>query len=271
MPGSEVFTVVGSRGFIGRKLVGALETAGHRVQALDRVPASSDRSLGHVVFAAGVTADFRRRPLDTMEAHVGALIDLLRGADFESLLYLSSTRVYEGLAEGRENAGLLIDPADPLQLYNASKLAGEALCLALPNPAVRVVRLSNVVGAADRSETFLSALLQEAAAGVIRLRSAPESAKDFIHIDDVLRVLPALRHGRHRLYNLAAGRNVAYGDIVRLFGRLSGAATEFIEGASIVTFPPIDITRVQQEFGFVPTPFEAALERVWTDFRSSRE
>lgn len=260
---SERFTVVGSRGFIGRSLAEALRLDGHDVRSMDRLSPVSDRSLGHVIFAAGVTADYRTRPVDTMEAHVGALADLLTRGGFDSLTYLSSTRVYEGLGHGHEDAVFRCDPADPSQLYNISKLAGEALCLTLPDPQIRVVRLSNVFGAADRSETLMSALLHEARDGNIHLQSAAHSAKDFIFIDDVTRLLPQIRFGRHRTYNLAAGRNVEYGDIVRILSDLSGAPYSVSASAPVVSFPEIDVSRLQAEFGFMATPLEEALTRTW--------
>ena len=87
------------------------------------------------IFAIGLTADFRSRPLDTMDAHVSALAEVLRCGRFDSLTYLSSTRVYAGLPRGCGNATLVVNPSDASDLYNLSKLAGEALCLGRPTGA----------------------------------------------------------------------------------------------------------------------------------------
>ncbi|MEO0962454.1 MAG: NAD(P)-dependent oxidoreductase [Pseudomonadota bacterium] len=264
---SELFTVVGARGFIGSSLVAHLRRLGHEVREQDRYAPDGDENLGHVIFAAGVTADFRWRPIDTMEAHVSALSQMLATATFESFLYFSSTRVYEGADEGHEDGTLAINPNDPLQLYNASKVAGEALCLALPREDVRVLRLSNVFGARDRSDALMSALMGEADSGAIQLRTSRKSAKDFVLIDDVVNLIPKLIHGRHRLYNLAFGQNQPIGEIVDILAELSGASAAFTPDAEIVMFPPINVARIQDEFGFQPTPIKDALSRVWREYQ----
>ncbi len=118
------FTVLGATGYIGSRLVAHLQAQGHTVWA----PARGDaevftRPLGHVMYCVGLTADFRTRPFDTVDAHVGLLAEVLRRAQFESLLYLSSTRVYMGAASharrrapGRA-AGRPVVPVQPHQAH----------------------------------------------------------------------------------------------------------------------------------------------------------
>ena len=55
-----------------------------------------------MIYAIGVTADFRTRPFETMEAHVSVLCEILRDARLDSLTYLSSTRLYGGAASTGE-------------------------------------------------------------------------------------------------------------------------------------------------------------------------
>jgi hypothetical protein len=116
------------------------------VGATVTVPARQDTSwlqqdLGHVIYAIGRTADFRGRPHDTVEAHVGLRSQLLRDGRFDSLLDLSSTRVYQGMPQGNEGADLIVNPNSPDDLYNLSKLLGESLCLNDTRQMVRVARL----------------------------------------------------------------------------------------------------------------------------------
>ena len=134
------FTVIGARGYIGSRLCRHLDRQGAAPFAVDRFDANchTGRNLGHVIYAGGVTADFRTRPFDTITAHVGAVAEILQRAEFASFLYLSSTRVYQGAARAAEDAELRLSTTDPLQLYNASKMAGEALCLALPETTERL-------------------------------------------------------------------------------------------------------------------------------------
>lgn len=254
--GPAPFTVLGASGYIGGHMVRYLHAAGHAVYAPRRgAPGALDQPLGHVIFAIGLTADFRGRPLDTMDAHVTALAEVLRYGHFESLTYLSSSRVYAGLPRGCESAALVTNPSDPSDLYNLSKLAGEALCLAQPNRRVRVARLSNVFGAdmdgaVQPSSNFLSALIREATeTGRVRLRTAPSSSKDYVAIGDVARALHRITlDGAERLYNVASGRGTSSGDIVASIARLTGCRVEVAPDAPAVTYPPIDTRRIAALF-----------------------
>lgn len=66
-----MFTVLGGSGFIGWQLAATLRQQGEDVYVPPRDHgARFDRPLGDVVYAVGVTADFRSRPFATVEAHV---------------------------------------------------------------------------------------------------------------------------------------------------------------------------------------------------------
>ena len=134
------FTVLGAQGFIGPRLVAHLASEGHRVFAPPRHADWSGAHLGHVIYAVGVTHDFAARPFDTIAAHVSRFAELLSDGRFDSLVYLSSTRVYQGLSGTvDESADLIVNPTRPGDLYNLSKLTGESLALASGGP-VRIVR-----------------------------------------------------------------------------------------------------------------------------------
>lgn len=252
------YAIFGATGFVGAALARRLRDAGHDVWAPAREDGAwADRDLGHVVYAAGVTAGFRERPLDTAEAHVGLPAAILARGRFASFAYLSSARVYAGLAEGREDAALLVDPARPDAAYDLTKLAGEALCQATGRPEVRVVRLSNVVGPGLRPPNFVAAIAAEArATGRILLRQAAGSRKDYVALDDVLDLLPRIAtDGRERLYNVASGMLTTHAEVAAAFG----VPVEVAPGAPLVTFPPIATGRVRAEFAFQPRPLGPAL------------
>jgi nucleoside-diphosphate-sugar epimerase len=256
------WTVLGASGVIGRHLVARLRAAGETVYTPGRgEPGLYQRALGHVIYAIGLTADFRQRPYDTVQAHVSLLAEVLQRADFSSLLYLSSTRVYARAAHGREDLPLPVQPQDPSDLYNLSKLMGESLCLSSGRAGVRVARLSNVVGGEDAdSANFVPSLLREARSGRIRLQTAADSAKDYIHIDDVADLLPRIAvHGRERLYNVASGVQTTHAQWAQQLAALTGCAVEIAPGAPTAGFAPIDITRIRTEFGYAPRPVLSVL------------
>jgi nucleoside-diphosphate-sugar epimerase len=247
------FTVIGAQGFIGSHLSEHLEQSGHDVMR-PRRGETVPREPGHVVYCVGVTADFRSRPHDTVTAHISYLADILVRVRPLSFLYLSSTRVYGGAESGAETATLAVRPTDPENLYNATKIAGEALCLAQPSDTVRVVRLSNVFGRGMdaqkiRRKDFLAAVLREAVGGYVRLRTALESQKDYVAIEDVVRAIERIAlYGQHRLYNVASGCNVSHHALVQRIAALTGAMVSVDPAAPIVAFPPIDTLRIAGEF-----------------------
>lgn len=249
------FTVLGAGGFIGGRLVEHLRGLGFGVDAPERLPAEayvdglSGRQLGHAVYCIGLTADFRMRPFETVEAHVGLLQRILERCEFASLTYVSSTRVYLRSERASEAEVLRVDPTQPDDLFALSKLLGEALCLG-SGKLCRVVRPSNVFGVGDPSQNFLPSVLREAKrTGRVKIMLSPASAKDFVGVEDVVRWIAEIAvSGTQKIYNLAGGRNISNAEIAEVLGRL-GVAVEFAPGGSTVTFPPIDIARVTGEFG----------------------
>ena len=262
------YTVLGATGFIGSHLVRALRDAGHEVYA----PAKDDQAiyehpLGHVLYCIGLTADFRSRPFDTVRAHISVLADVLEKADFDSLVYLSSTRVYARSATGKETVPLAVDVSDPSDLYNLTKLTGESLCRSCNRQNVKVARLSNVIGRDHQSDNFLFALIREAKSGRIELQSDPASAKDYILLDDVVALLPHIAaEGKEWLYNIASGTNIAHRDIVDGLVKLTGCEVAVRSEAPRLSFPEIDIARLRGEFGFSPASILEYLPGLVTEF-----
>ena len=250
------FTVVGASGFIGGALSAKLRDLGHEVFAPVRGENSLfEHSLGHVIHAAGITADFRSRPFDTLRANTTFLADILERGTFDSLLYLSSARVYRHAEHTREDARILLSPEDPEDLYDFTKLTGESLCHAIDRPNVRVVRLSNVVGKAFRSRNFLFDLIRNACdVGEIHLRSALDSTKDYVSIDDVVEQIPKICvSGRHDCYNLCSGVNLTHRQLVEQIQAISGARLTVGEDAPRMVMETIDISRLRDEFSYQPS------------------
>lgn len=270
--GEDRYSVLGASGFIGRHLVDSLRHAGHEVYA----PAKNDpeifkRRLGHVFYCIGMTADFRTRPFDTVRSHVSVLADVLEHADFDSLLYLSSTRVYARGAAGRETDAIVVDVTDPSDLYNLTKLSGESLCRACGRTGVKVARLSNVVGYDTQSELFLFALIREALSGRIDLQTSPESIKDYVLLEDVVSLLPRIAvEGNEWLYNVASGVDISHRAIVERLAQLTDCAWTVQAGAALSRFPPIDIGRIRTEFGFTPASVLDAMPALVETFRANQ-
>jgi nucleoside-diphosphate-sugar epimerase len=249
------FTVFGSSGFIGSNVAEYLRLEGHEVvtPARDEMPLQSVH-LGHVIYAIGLTGDFRRHPFETVNAHVTELTKRMLDASYDSWLYLSSTRVYGTSSEYVSE----IDPVFVMPgangIYDISKLLGESLCLALEQPTVRVVRLSNVYGERQSRHTFLGSLLEDVSARrEILIREDPESSKDYIAITDVVHLIQKVAlQGQHKIYNLASGSSTSHKMLAEELCQLTGLTAIFSETAPCRIFPRININRITDEFGLKP-------------------
>lgn len=260
-------TVLGATGFIGRHLARTLAELGHDVFAPARGSQEIfERPLGRVWYCIGLTADFRQHPFDTVDAHVCLLRQILERADFDTLIYLSSTRVYAGSDSACETQALAVRPDSPDHLYNLSKLMGENLTLAAGRSG-RVARLSNVLGPDMGTDNFVGSVLDEATrTGRVRFRTALDSSKDYVWIDDVAAALIALAGpDAAPITNIAGGRNIAHGEIADWL-RARGVGVEIDADAPTTSFPAIDIERLRALIGRAPAP---ALQRLgqWHDAR----
>lgn len=253
-----MFTVLGAQGFVGSHVVEELRAGGEAVRAVGRLElAGLQGELGHVIDCIGMTADFRTRPLDTVAAHVCVIEPLLREGRFDSFVFTSSTRVYAGSERGDESQELRVRADDPDHLYNLTKLAGESMVLHCSRPGCRVARLSNVVGVGGHGGDFVNALLAEAHRGVIELRTAPSSAKDYIDVRDVAGLLVEIAtRGSEPIYNVASGYQLTHREVVEaLRCEVSGGGPE-------VGFPPIEIERIKRDFGYEPKAPRELLARI---------
>lgn len=262
------FSVLGADGLIGRAMCRHLRGGGAVVNPFGRRDTDySTRPLGHAIYCIGLTSDYQSRPFDTVEAHVTVFSRLLKEAEFDSLTYLSSTRLYDsGNGTGSEEESLSLSPHNPRHLYDFTKGLGEALCLTAGRANVRAARLSCVYGDDLAGDSFLPALLRNALrARELTIDSHPHVARDYIHIDDVCRALTAIAvSGRQRIYNVASGRNTTNADLFALIYRLTGCVITPTVTADTCCprSPKIDVSALAEDFGIRPRSLETTLPAI---------
>ena len=242
-------TVLGAQGFVGQHLSMHLQARGFEVRRVGRGDQSwRGEELGHTFYCVGLTADFRSRPFDTIDAHVSVLADLLRNARFESFVYLSSTRVYARTDTTDEVAPLSVLPHDQSDLYNLSKLMGEATCLGAGVQNARVARLSNVFGDDTTSSNFLTSVMRDAVEkGSVQLATSLASEKDYVWIGDVVAALEALAtRGSEKIVNVAGGINTTHRAIMAALSAATGCDVQVVPNAPTLSFPPISTKRLNQ-------------------------
>jgi nucleoside-diphosphate-sugar epimerase len=248
------FTIFGASGYLGSLLEKKLKSEGVECITPDiRKDKSIERNLGHVIYSIGVP-DFKQNLSKAIDAHVILLNKLLNETEFESFLYLSSTRVYYNASSTDENSSLLVNPTDEDNFYNISKIMGEVICNSSKKQNVRIVRLSNVTGNNFNSNLFLPSIIQDAIKfKKITLKTSLDSEKDYVYIDDVLNILPKISlEGKNTIYNIASGKNISNKKIVEKIQDIIDCEVEVVKNATRYTFPKISIERIQREFDFKP-------------------
>lgn len=266
---SEIFhaTIIGGQGFVGQRLFHYL--TGHGWDCW--IPQKNDpelfvRPLGYVFYCAGLTADYAKRSFDTVDAHVSLLNAVLRKSNFKSLVYLSSTRLYDSLQKERvsEQDDLVLNPGNPRHIYDFSKALGEALCISAGQEKAKIARLSCVYHDAGDADGFLPLLLRTVAAQreqvSITMETSAAFARDYISLDDVVRGLVDICvRGREKLYNLASGENISNAvlfDLIRDLAGVDVVPTSVTQGLSS---PVIDMQRFISEFGWQPESLRTRL------------
>ena len=128
----------------------------------------------------------------------------------------------------------------PVSLYAASKLSGEVLCTTYAranNLSTVILRLFNVYGpSADGKERntveaiFLHRVAQELPP---MIKGDPDEGRDFVHIQDVIRVIQCVLNVnlKGEIINIGSGKMTLLLELARLVINLSGKSLDaVIEG-----------------------------------------
>lgn len=264
------YTVLGANGFIGSHLVKFLKEQGNEVFTPDiRKQEIFNESLGNIIYSIGIP-NFIERPFDAIEAHACLLVKLLEKGRFDSFLYISSARLYAGLKMTNEDEPILINPSKINDFYNISKVMGEAICLASKKEGIRIVRPSNVTGNNFTSHLFLPSIIRDAIEkNKITVHTKLASEKDYIYIDDLVKILPEISlYGKNNLYNIAFGKNIKSKEIVEKIVNKVKCEIKELPNAEEYSFPEIAIDRIKNEFNFKPISILDKIEEMVTSYKN---
>jgi UDP-glucose 4-epimerase len=294
--------VTGGAGFIGRRLVKALQNLGAEVTVADKRlprdpdvravvgdlcdPSVADQAVSPgtdaIMHLAAVTSVLRsvEDPVETYRTNVdvtATLLELARNRGVAAFL-LASTNAVVG------NVGRKViteqTPARPLTPYGGTKAAAEMLLSyysASYGLAGCALRFSNVYGPGmEEKDSFVPRLMRAARDGRgVQVYGDGNQVRDLIHVDDIVAgILTAWRARATGPLILGAGESLSVNDILLAARSVTGAPLP----AEHVPAKPgempaviVDISAARA-LGYVPScDLKSGLATVWPDFAAGAE
>lgn len=258
--------VTGARGFIGRRVMGMLQSRGQTVDAL----AGDVRDLGAFAGRADVVVHLAAlvrhdqfaaapgRGYDVNVIGTQSVLNYCQRVGARCVL-ASTSAVYRGTSAAAVIAeSSAVEPVSP---YAISKWLAERLCeqqatdAGVPSIALRVF---NVYGPGQHEEFVIPYVVHRLATGQPLVLRMPEAVRDFVYVDDVADAFcrAALHaHSGFRVFNVGSGSALRVLDMVRVAERVIGPAvhieTTRHHGGEL-TAAVADTARVRQELGWSP-------------------
>ncbi len=281
--------VIGCRGFVGSRVVTAMERAGVRVAGFNRdVPfLRPDGALARVLRGAPIvcylattitpatTARYPERASQERRLFC-RLLDSLQAASSGAVVLLASSggTVYDVAAPPpyQESA-----PVGPGSAYGRAKLRLEQELLARTGLTPVILRLSNVYGPGQRvtnGQGVIGHWLQAVRTGQpVRVFGDAAAVRDYVYCDDVADAILTVYRLAMQSADLPAILNVGSGQptsLKELLGLLPGIVghdvpAEFAPGRRFDRQDVwLDVTLAERSIGWRPrTPLPAGLARTW--------
>lgn len=238
---SKKIAVVGSKGFIGSRLVNSLRDTGHEVVELDlpRVdianmtpddPIINEALAGtDVLFHLAVMnlehckRDYRGAIMTNILG-AASVMELARRVGVKRVIYSSASSVY---------GDPIITPVvehtlfRPLTLYGATKLSAEYVMGTYADNfglTLGVFRFTNVYGPGQVNGLIPNVVRALLGGMRISVTGSGEQMRDFVYVDDVVNVL--MRSIEHPLYsfvtNLGSGQQTSVNEVIKWLSEYTG-------------------------------------------------
>ena len=245
------YIVYGSKGYLGSNIVTYLKKKKCRIT----LPKKNQflNKKGIVIYCIG-SDDWFGDPFKSYESNFIHLYKLLKNyKNFESLVFLSSTRVYLDLNKKKvdEKQNLILNSSGRFK-FNLQKLMCENFLLS-QNKNIKIIRLSNVYGKNTFQKTFLPSLIRNSVKSKkINIRLNVNSSKDYIYIDDAVRNIFNLANKKEAkgIYNLAYGKNFKVKDIIKIINKETDCAINYFNSKNLEKFPEININKLKKTINF---------------------
>jgi UDP-glucose 4-epimerase len=255
--------VLGSGGFLGRRLLPACVDAGMRVVGLgsrdiDLTGETAGARLAEqlrpqdvLVFLAALTPD-RGRDTGTLMRNLAmarAVCEATRSVEIAHLVYASSDAVYP------LTTSLICEetPAVSVDLYGLMHRARELMLASEVKAPLAMLRITGVYGTGDTHNSygpnrFLRQALKD---GRIALFGIGEEMRDHVYIDDAVALLLGIVSRRSTgLLNVASGTSTTFRTLADMVAVRAGQPIEIAPSArqNPVTHRHFDVTNLRRAF-----------------------
>jgi UDP-glucose 4-epimerase len=254
-------TIIGASGYVGRSLKSRLEKSEWAVIT----PGKGDehhlygQHLGTLFYCAGMTANYLENPAKTVRAHTCLIAELLEKTYFNNIVYLSSTRLSDihgsnnvilPYAKRKEVDDLMLNPINVRHLFDLTKAAGEAVCLAIGQDKATIARLSCIWDLKIAKTGFLASLISRIKSSMldgsreIIVDAEPHILRHYLHLDDLITALIRMAEFEHddRIIALASDEKPTTNK--ELFGCLeshSGCTFTYTQAVAPLNFMPPEL------------------------------
>lgn len=275
--------VTGGQGYLGKRLADALTAQGAEVYTLDIRGRGEKREIAaditdpealrdklkdlhpelvfHLAASLNRDRDFSIHDQVMKVNYYGTLhlLQALKDVPYENFVFTSTSEIY-GSNTPPFQEDQLPAPASP---YSLSKICSEQLVQTFSSTYQKnhtILRLFNFFGKDMPEAFFIPQLIRALQTGPVFNMTEGEQARDFLHVDDVIRALVmagSKRAARGQVFNVCSGKSVTLRELVLLFQekivsncRIDFGALPYRENEiwNMVGSPD----RIQKMLGFIP-------------------
>ena len=262
-----MFTIFGHSGFLGSNLVKFLKK--NKVFLPPKKKFIFKKNLGNIIYCIG-SDDWKKDTYNSFYANLGYIPLILNNNKFKSFTFISSCRIYNNSINTEENSPFKFNPTNSSEYYNLKKILAENYLFA-SNKKIKIIRISNIFGFSPKSPLVFPMFIKNALKKKkIIISINKNSSKDFIHIDDVTKMIVNITiKGKNKIYNLASGKNIKLITLADHIKKIIKCNIILTNQKTKITEPKININKIIKEFNFKPKKLFYDLENIIEKYKNN--
>jgi UDP-glucuronate decarboxylase len=207
----------------------------------------------------GQPQKFCENPQKTFKLNTESVLNLLDHLkDGGKFIFISTSEIYSGSCETKENSLITINPENSRNSYILGKLFGEnILKYCSRNIETKSIRVCLCYGEGfkkDDKRVLSEFIMKGIDDNHISLKDDGSAIRSYIHIDDCVRAIANISNfSKYDIYNLGGDEPTTIGDLAKIISEISGCSLSFGLSDEGIKDSPKDarvcISRYEEEFG----------------------